>query len=290
MKRIILMLAAFALAVPASAQFGNFNIGKALEIGKKAVEANKEFSQEDEIQLGNGLTAGLLGASPLHGDERLQRYVNRVGRWVAAHSERPDLPWTFGVLQTDTINAFAMPGGMIVISHGLLKRLQSESELAGVLGHEIAHVVQKHQLKAIQGGAWGDVLGAVGQEVVDRRIARSGAGAVGGAVLSGVGAQGVELITKGFLLRPLDRSMEYEADRMGVVMAARAGYDPYGLVAAIQMLGQLKGDEAGGAVLMSTHPTPSDRLAELEKVVPSLERYAGQQVDGRFRQAVGGAR
>ena len=287
MKRIILMLAAFALAMPSFAQFGNFNIGKALEIGKKAVEANKEFSQEDEIQLGNGLTAGLLGASPLHKDERLQRYVNRVGRWVAAHSERADLPWTFGVLETDTINAFAMPGGMIVVSHGLLRRLQSESELAGVLGHEIAHVVQKHQLKAIQGGAWGDVLGAVGQEVVDRRIARSGAGAVGGAVLSGVGAQGVELITKGFLLRPLDRSMEYEADRMAVVIAARSGYDPYGFIAVLQMLGQHQGDGSRVSVF-DTHPAAADRMGELEGFMSaSLDRFAGQGLnDARFRQVL----
>lgn len=287
MRRWIAVAMLAALWVPAHAQFGNFNIGKALDIGKKALEANKEYTQDEEIQLGEGIAAAFLGAAPLHRDERLQRYVNRVGRWVAAHSERADLTWSFGVLETDTINAFALPGGTVFVSHGLLKRLQSESELAGVLAHEIAHVVQRHQLKAIQGGAWGDLAGAVGQELVDQRVARSGANVLGRTALSAVGSQGVEFVKKGMFLRPLDRSMEYEADRMGVVLAARAGYDPYGFVAVLQMLAQLKPEEAGGAVLLSTHPSATDRLAELEKVVPALEKYAGQQVDGRFRQTVG---
>ena len=273
--------------VPAHAQIGNFLRGldpnKALDIGKKVVEANKEFSQEDEIQLGNGLAAGLLGAAPLHKNEQLQRYVNRVGRWIAAHSERADLPWSFGVIDKETINAFAMPGGTVMISYGLLKRLQSESELAGVLGHEIAHVVQKHQLKAIQSGAWGDVATAVGTEVVDQKLARTGA--AGQAVrLSGVGQKGVELLTNGFLLKPLDRSLEYEADRMGIVLAARAGYDPYGFVGVLQMLALVKETDEGG--VLATHPSATERIAELEKFVPALEKYAGQAVEARFRQNV----
>jgi predicted Zn-dependent protease len=289
MKLRILLMTAFVACTPAHAQFGNLlknlDVNKALDLGKKAVEANKEYTQEEEIDLGNGLAAGMLGAAPLLRNDAVQRYVNRVGRWVAAHSERADLPWTFGVIENDTINAFAMPGGTVIISNGLLKRLQSESELAGVLGHEIAHVVQKHQLKAIQSGAWGSIASAVGQEALDRKIARSGGGAVGQAVLSGVGAKGVELVTNGFFLKPLDRSLEYEADRMGVVLAARAGYDPYGFVGVLQMLAQVKDTDEGG--ILATHPSASERLAELEKVVPSLEGFSGQLVEARFRQTIG---
>ncbi len=276
MKRVFW---AFLLSacVPAYAQF-NFDLNKlqkGFEVVKKATEASKEYSQEEEIQLGESLAAGFLGAAPLHKDERLQRYVNRVGRWVAAHSERADLPWTFGVIQNETINAFAMPGGTVVISYGLLKRLQNESELAGVLGHEIAHVVQKHQLKAIQGGAWGDIAGTLGKEALDRtRVGRQTGGAFSGPA--------AELIKNGFFLKPLDRSLEYEADRMGVVIAARAGYDPYGYVAVLQMLAQTKPEDEAG--ILATHPSPTERLAELEKIVPNLERYAGQAVDVRFKQ------
>jgi len=284
--RISLLVATLAFAVSAQAQIPGLrglDPGKLLDFGKKVTEASKEFSQEEEIQLGNGLAAGLLGAAPLHKNEQLQRYVNRVGRWIAAHSERADLPWSFGVIENETINAFAMPGGTVMISFGLLKRLQSESELAGVLGHEIAHVVQKHQLKAIQSGAWGDVATAVGTEVVDQRLARTGA--AGQVVrMSGLGQKGVELLTNGFLLKPLDRSLEYEADRMGIVLAARAGYDPYGFVGVLQMLAQVKETDEGG--ILATHPSAAERIAELEKFVPALEKYAGQTVEARFRNTV----
>lgn len=281
------MAVAFIACAPAHAQFGNLlrglDVNKVIDAGKKVAEANKEYTQEEEIQLGEGLAAGMLGAAPLLKDERVQRYVNRVGRWVAVHGERADLPWTFGVIEGDTINAFAMPGGTVIISHGLLKRLQNESELAGVLGHEIAHVVQKHQLKAIQSGAWGDLAKSVGQEIASQKIARTGGDFMG--LKSAAAGQGLEWAKNGFFLRPLDRSLEYEADRMGVVLAARAGYDPYGFVAVLQMLAQVKEtDEAG---ILATHPSAADRIAELEKVVPALERYAGQTVEPRFRQTVG---
>jgi len=282
--RILILVATAMFCASAHAQFGNFlknlDVNKAIEGVKKVTEATKEYTQEEEVQLGQGLTAGLLGAAPLHKDERLQRYVNRVGRWVALHSERPDLPWAFAVVDIETINAFAMPGGMVIISNGLLKRLQSESELAGVLAHEIAHVVQKHQLNAIKSGAWGDVAGMVGEEALGRtKIVRQT-----GALAPGLASAGADFVKNGFFLKPLDRGLEYEADKMGVVLAARAGYDPYGLVAVLQLLAQVKGgDEAG---ILATHPSPNDRMAELEKVMPALDKYAGQSVDARFRQVV----
>jgi predicted Zn-dependent protease len=270
------------------AQFGNFlknlDVNKVLETGKKITEASKEYTQEEEVQLGQGITAGLLGAAPLHKDERLQRYVNRVGRWIALHSDRADLPWAFAVIDVDTINAFAMPGGMVVISNGLLKKLQSESELAGVLAHEISHCVLKHQLKAIQSGAWADVAGTVATEAANQKIGRSGAGVLGKELGSAAAGVGIDVLKNGILVKPLDRDKEFEADRMGVVLATRAGYDPYGLVAVMQVLAQVKGgDEAG---ILSTHPSPNDRIAELEKVMPALDKYAGQSLDARFRQVV----
>jgi beta-barrel assembly-enhancing protease len=180
MKRI-LFATLLAACTAANAQFGGFDLGKALDIGKKVVEnkdAMKEYSQDEEIALGDALAASVLGASPLHPDANLQRYVNRVGKWLAMHSGRPDLPWTFAVIDTDTINAFAMPGGDILVSSGLVKRLNSESELAGVLGHEIAHVVKKHQLQAIQSSARGNLFASIGKDVAADRIGRSGGGYV----------------------------------------------------------------------------------------------------------------
>lgn len=294
MKFSALLLAAAWLPASAHAQF---DFGRILDLGKKATEvaksaqtATREFSQDEEVALGEGITAGLLGAMALHPDERLQRYVNRVGRWVASQSERSDLPWSFGVLDSGTINAFAMPGGTVLVSHGLVKRLNSESELAGVLGHEIAHVLQKHQLAAIQSSAKTDILSMVGKEAAAQRIGRSGGGDALG-LKSSLANAGIDAVKNGVFLRPLDRSMEYEADRIGVVLAARAGYDPYGLVSALQMLQSVKGDDPG-FTMFTTHPQPAERIAELEKVVPTiLEKYASQpQVDGRFRQTVGTAK
>ncbi len=288
--RTALIAALLAVSIPASAQFGGIDLGKAFDIGKKVVkgsEAMKEFSTEEEVALGEAVTAGFLGAAPLHQDQNLQRYVNRVGKWLALHCERADLPWTFGVIDTETINAFAMPGGSVIISHGLLKRLANESELAGVLAHEIAHVVKKHQLTAIQSSAKSELLTSITKEVAADRIGRSGGGYVAQQAKTWASNAAQDLIKDGFFLRPLDRSMEYEADRLAVVIAARSGYDPFGLVAALQMLAQTKGDSDGASVF-STHPPPADRISELENSMPALERYASQpQVEGRFRQTVG---
>jgi len=279
-----------AASLPAQAQL---DLGRLLDLGRKAAEvapkiqeATKEYTEEEEVALGEGIAAGFLGAIRLHPDERLQRYVNRIGRWLASQSERPDLPWAFGVIDTDVINAFAMPGGTVVVSHGLVKRLANESELAGVLGHEIAHVLRKHQLAAIQSDAGWSAAATAAKAVAAERIGRSG-DVMG--LKTQLASAGVDLVKDGLFLRPLDRGMEYEADRLGVVLAARGGYDPYGLVAVLAMLAQVKPEESAASITFSTHPSPADRLAELEKVVPRvLEGYAAQpRVEARFRQALG---
>ena len=286
---------AFALAcLPASAQFGNLlknlDPGKIIDTGKKLAEANKGFTQEEEIQLGSGITAGVLGGAPPVKDANVQRYVNRVGKWVALHSERPDLPWTFAVIESETVNAFAMPGGYVVISAGLLARLHSEAELAGALAHEISHVVKKHQLSAIQSSMSSGAFADLGKDIASSEISRRGGGGVGGAVVTELKSRaagiGIEALKNGVFLRPLDRGMEYDADGMAVVLAARAGYDPYGLVGVLQMLEGLTGD-GSGIDIMSTHPAPADRIGELERAMPRLDRYASQpQNEARFRAAL----
>ena len=288
MKRLVTAIALAFAAGPALA----IDFGKIIDIGRQAVQqpSAKEFTQEDEIALGEAATASFLGASPLHHDASLQRYVNRVGKWVALHSDRADLPWTFSVIDTETINAFALPGGSIIVSSGLLKRLGNESELAGVLAHEIAHVVKRHQLKAIQSGMQADFWKNVGTSVAADRV-KIGGGAVGSTVgnmakpyiLDAAG----NLIKDGFFLRPLDRGLETEADQLAIVLATRAGYDPYGLVGALQMLAQYKGG-GDAASVFSTHPSATDRIAELEKFVPTMEAYTKQPqlLEARFKQNV----
>ena len=205
-------------------------------------------SVEEEIALGRNITGSLLGAAPLVKDDALQQYVNKVGRWVASQSERADLPWKFGVIESADINAFAAPGGYVLITKGLYQKLTNEAQLAGVLGHEIAHVVKKHQLKVLQkqqllnaGSSWLKEKFAKGNKLADKAI--------------GSGAE--------ISARSLDKDAEFEADRMGMVLASRAGYDVYGLAEVLQTMAQTNKNDSTVALLFKTHPAPDERLAKL---------------------------
>jgi len=263
---------------PAHAQL-NIDFGRLIDTARSLAQATTEIDEKQEIQLGQEWAAVLLGSAPLVADPNLQRYVNTVGRWLASQSERPDLNWRFGVLESDNINAFATPGGYILVTKGLAMRMRSEAELAGVLAHEIAHVVQKHHLKAIQKGAWAKIGANVATEYLNQRSRSSVGSAAGQQLLSGI---------KEIMLRGLDKDDEFEADRMGVVIAARAGYDPFGLPAVLQLLNTMPQDSAL-ELLFATHPSPNDRLDALERVTGTkLDRYATQpQVAERYTRVVG---
>lgn len=146
------------------------------------VAAARGTSKEEEIAIGRQIAGNLLGAAPLVKDEGLQKYVNQVGRWVALQSERPDLPWHFGVIESTDINAFAAPGGYIFVTRGLYGLLGSEAELAGVLAHEIGHVIRQHHLKLLQQSRLIDVGGKLlskqaGDNSAVQKVIGSGASA-----------------------------------------------------------------------------------------------------------------
>lgn len=208
----------------------------------------KKPTVEEEIRLGREIAGNLLGAAPLVKDAQLQQYVNQVGRWVALQSSRPDLPWHFGVIESEDLNAFAAPGGWVLVTKGLYRNLKNESELAGVLGHEIGHVIKKHQLKLLQ----------------KQQLLSFGAGLLGGKLgkdnqtVQKVIGSGAEVCA-----RSLDKDAEYEADRIGVVLTARAGYEPYGLPEVLQTMGAAGKDDSRVTLLFKTHPHPDDRLARL---------------------------
>ena len=208
----------------------------------------KNPSKEEEIALGREITGSLLGAAPLVKDEALQKYVNQVGRWVANQSERADLPWKFGVIDSADLNAFAAPGGYVLLTKGLYQKMQSEAQLAGVLGHEVAHIVKKHQLKVLQKQ---QLLG------------------YGASRLSGLFGKKDKLAKKALntgaeiSARGLDKSAEFEADRMGLTLAYRAGYDAYGLPDVLQTISQTNKSDNSVALLFKTHPSPDERLAKL---------------------------
>jgi len=270
--RAFVLLAALAAAFPAWAQFRlpNIDINKALDTVKNVGKAVKEIDEPEEIAIGRDVASRLLGAAPLVPNPGLQRYVNHVGRWLAAQTERPDLPWQFGVLDHGNVNAFATPGGTIFITRGLLEKMRNEAELAGVLGHEIVHVLKKHHLKAIQKGAQTALAGeGLSTALKDRA----------GPARDKLIAFGTEMYTRG-----LDKSDELEADRLGVVIAARAGYDAYGLPSVLQTLQVMNAQDSALALMFKTHPAPGERLDALgQKMQGILDTYSAQpQLGERF--------
>jgi predicted Zn-dependent protease len=259
----VLAIAALTMAATSAvnAQFGlgdlMSNAGKAKQMG----DALRNISEEEEIKIGGDLAGVILGAAPLVSNPAQQHYVNRLGRWLAMHSERPNLPWKFGIIDTKDVNAFSMPGGYVLISSGLFEQMRNESELAGVLSHEIGHVVGKHHLKALQKSMGSSALTGLGQSYLSSK------GGLAGEMGSKLLESGKEMFIKG-----LDKNDEYEADRMAVVIAARSGYSPYGLVGVLQTMSQAPVD-GGYALLFKTHPAPTDRIDRLDKAM-------GTQMDG----------
>jgi len=266
----------FAVSTNAEPQF-KLDLGKAFQTLKSTKSAIVQLSEEEEIALGQGVTSNLMSLAPLVADQDVQAYVNRVGRWISMHSERPDLPWTFAVLDHNDINAFAAPGGYIVLTKGMLLKLRSEAELAGVLAHEIAHIVRKHHLNAIQSGNAKLAAKEGLSMLMDAK------GKTDQNVLKAISA-GTEIFGKG-----LDKEDEFESDRVGVVLAARSGYDPFGLPAALQTLQGITSDSSAFQLMLETHPKPSDRLAQLDRIMNrDFDRYdSAPNVQKRFEQIIG---
>ncbi len=266
MRKYLLLLAFSGFSLSAQAQ-----LNKLFEITQKVVKASTGPSEAEEISMGQTFAATLLGAKPLLNNPAVQSYVNQLGRWLASQTSRPDLPWTFGVLDDTGFNAFATPGGNILITKGLLLSVKNEAELAGVLAHEIAHVVQKHHLSAIKKNAFL----STGKDIYE---ARSGANPLAKEVL---GNMVKELLVKG-----LDKGDEFDADKEGVIIAAKAGFDPYGLPAVLQTLQAHSAADNGFELMFSTHPAPQDRLDRLETVVrgrfDGIAGATGASIEQRF--------
>lgn len=240
----------------------DLNLNRLFGAGKDAVTAVSGVDEKDEIAIGREIAGRMLGAAPLVNDSELQAYVNRVGRWLALQTDRPDLPWRFGVLDTPSINAFAAPGGYVLITRGLYEMLGNEAQLAGVLGHEIGHIIQRHHITVMRKSA---ALSAGAQlaQRDDRNL-----------MVNNLIGSGAEVMARG-----LDKSAEFEADAIGVVLAARAGYSPYGLVEVLHTMAARSAGDASLALLFKTHPQPAERLTQLgDKLAPRVAKLpAGQE-------------
>ena len=245
------------MIAPAS---GGASTGDLVQMLMQSVD---QIDEAREIEIGRQLAAVLLGSKPLHPDMALQRYVNQLGRWISLQSARPQLPWTFGVLNDPGVNAFAAPGGYVFVTKGLIDRVD-EAELAGILAHEITHVTDKHHLQALRTKA----RAGLATQAVASRLNNN----LGGAVSAQLLALGKDVYSSG-----LDQDDEFAADRIGVALAARSGFDPYGLPSVLQQLRTAAPDNPLFSLSLRTHPAPQLRLDQLEQAMGNrLDAFAGK--------------
>jgi predicted Zn-dependent protease len=209
--------------------------------GKKQISL---VSEGKELQMGAEADPAVISEYGLYSDQEIQRYVDGVGQKLAKVSHLPSLAWHFRVLDSPVVNAFAIPGGYIYITRGILAYMNSEAQLAGVLGHEIGHVTARHSA----------------QQITRQQIA--GIGVLAGAVFvsafrpySGIAQQGM-----GLLFLKYSRDNESQADELGVGYASKAGFDPREIPATYATLKRI-GERAGSSLpnFLSTHPDPGDR-------------------------------
>jgi predicted Zn-dependent protease len=223
------------------------------------------ISEEKEIEIGRQSHAQFErqfgGRYP---DEQIQQYTSRVGMEMARYAGRPKLPWQFAVLNSTQVNAFAVPGGWIYITQGLLFRMENEAMLAGVLGHEVAHIAHRHSVKQIQQAQTAQGLSFVA--------------GIAGAIF-GVGGLGdVTNIVASLSLMKYGRGQEKESDMSGLKYMTASGYNPQGMV---QLMAVLQKSGGGGAPeFLSTHPNPGNRLEYLTGTIK--KRYVQAAQTGRL--------
>jgi predicted Zn-dependent protease len=213
-------------------------------------------TEGQEIQMGQDADPGIVASMGSYPDEALQNYVRALGLELASRSERPRLPWTFRVLDDPLINAFALPGGYIYVTRGILAYLDSEAELAGVLGHEIGHVTARHSV----------------DQISRAQVAQLGLGV--GMILAPELQQfeGLASTSLGLLFLKFGRDDERQADELGIRYMARLGYDPAQLSGVMGMLGRVTSGEGGGMPeWLSTHPNPANREEAILEMADTVQ-------------------
>lgn len=228
-------------------------------------------SQDKEISMGAQAAPGMIkesgGEIP---SQEIQAYVRQLGSQLAAKSERPNLPWEFHVLNTDVVNAFALPGGKVFVTRGILSRMNSEAELAGVLGHEVGHVTARHFNDRMNAQIGAAVLAAGGMVAAatskNNWVKVAGVGAAAGS---------------GMVVLKFSRDEESEADALGVRYMTRLGYNPTAQIQVMQMLEKVAGNSDAVSALFQTHPNPAARIADLNALIP--KQFPDYNQPGKYR-------
>ncbi len=235
---------------------------EAMRANPSGVQSQFNLGDREEASLGLEMVPTLIGEQKLFEDPSLLRYLNSVGMWVAQQSERPGLPWQFAVIDTDSVNAFAVPGGYVFVTRGMLVLLETESELAGVLGHEISHVVRKHHLRWVYVNK--DMQASSQRAKATMRKYNS-------AMLpefdrmDRIMEQQMAFMNSGKMRSQMSQGEEMQADTDGATLAWRAGYEAWGLVSALQRFEAYQRPRYVALHAEPTdHPEPLQRLKMLD--------------------------
>jgi len=266
MKQSIVVVALLAMAPPAYAQLGSI-----LNKAQKAQEAKQKLddlnvSEEEERKIGEDVSGKIRQRFGVVQDPAIHKYVTLVGTALAQQSERPGLAWTFVVLDTDGVNAFASPGGIVHITRGALGLIASEAELAGVLAHEIGHVAHKHAVNAIRKNK-AVQLGT--NETLSNR----------GPLLDRIAGRAYDIV----LENKFDRNDEMDSDKVSLTLAEKAGYAPGKLADFLTRLDERNKDQPASNGLFASHP---DTQARIDAIRKSAGSNTGAVVESRYKTNV----
>jgi beta-barrel assembly-enhancing protease len=262
---VLTALALIVFSSPAHAQLG------AVRGAVKRAEQVRDLqiSSSEERQLGSAVSEKVRDRYGVVQDENVHRYVTLVGTAVAEAAGGSDITWSFIVLDTDAVNAFAAPGGFVHITRGALALIKDEAELAGVLGHEIVHITEKHTIRAIQ-------KNKTIQMGADETL--SGNAALLNRLVENVY---LEIVEKGF-----GRSEEMESDEKALVAANKIGYDPQGLSRFLTTLQERNKASKEKRGLFASHPEMTDRLRRLSRQISSDKLAASATLADRYAKNI----
>jgi len=247
-------------------------LAAALACAVNPVTGRKEFmlySESQEIELGKQTDAEVAATYGVYDDPALQAYVGKLGLALAAKSQRPNLPWRFTVVDSPVVNAFAVPGGAIYVTRGILAMMSSEAELAAVLGHEIGHVNARHSMSQMSKQQVAQIGLAVGS-VISQKFAKY-------AGLAGAGLQ--------VLFLKYSRDNEDQADALGVDYSRAGGYNPGDMAVTFTAL-QKMGDLSGGGSLpgfLSTHPLTANRITHVQSMLKPEDQSLARKPEAYLR-------
>lgn len=267
MRRVLLTLVAAPLLL-AGCRLENLTpeqIGMVTRSISATVKAARPISDEEEYYVGRAVAVRILATFPILRDRKLTDYVNAVGQAVALHSDKPFTHggYHFAILDRSEINAFACPGGTILITRGMVSALRNEDELAAVLAHEVAHINHRDGIEAIQKSRWTEALTIIGTEAAKTY------GSQDVARLVGIFEGSIDDVFKALVVNGYGKTQEYSADQTAMLYLARAGYDPRALLEFLnRLVAQGKGAEGG---VLKTHPATGDRIENVKGNLPDQQ-------------------